>query len=142
MALKRVTRAVNDEYCGRSAGRRDRPARGGEERTMETTKTVAATDATFDDEVLKSESLVLVDFWAPWCGPCRLVAPVLEEIAGENTGKVKVVKVNVDENPGVSQRYGIRSIPTMMFFKGGSQVDTLIGAAQKQHIQEKVDTHG
>ena len=109
---------------------------------METTNTVAATDATFDDEVLKSESLVLVDFWAPWCGPCRLVAPVLEEIAGENTNKVKIVKVNVDENPGVSQRYGIRSIPTMMFFKGGSQVDTLIGAAQKQHIQEKVDAHG
>jgi len=109
---------------------------------METTNTVAATDATFDDEVLKSESLVLVDFWAPWCGPCRLVAPVLEEIAGENTGKVKIVKVNVDENPGVSQRYGIRSIQTMMFFKGGSQVDTLIGAAQKQHIQEKVDAHG
>jgi len=109
---------------------------------METTNTVAATDATFDDEVLKSESLVLVDFWAPWCGPCRLVAPVLEEIAGENTDKVKIVKVNVDENPGVSQRYSIRSIPTMMFFKGGSQVDTLIGAAQKQHIQEKVDAHG
>ena len=109
---------------------------------METTNTVAATDATFDNEVLKSESLVLVDFWAPWCGPCRLVAPVLEEIAGENADKVKIVKVNVDENPGVSQRYGIRSIPTMMFFKGGSQVDTLIGAAQKQHIQEKVDAHG
>ena len=102
-------------------------------------KTVAGTDGNFDAEVLKSDVLVVVDFWAPWCGPCRLVGPILEEIADENDGKLKVVKVNVDENPALSQRYGIRGIPTMMFFKGGDQVDMTVGAAMKDHIQEKID---
>jgi len=102
-------------------------------------KTVEGTDSNFDAEVLKSDVLVLVDFWAPWCGPCRLVGPVLEEIADENDGKLKVVKVNVDENTEMPQRYGIRGIPTMVFFKGGEQVDTTVGAAMKDRIQEKVD---
>ena len=100
---------------------------------------VAGTESNFDAEVLKAETLVLVDFWAPWCGPCRLVGPVLDEIATENDGKVKVVKVNVDENPALAQRYGIRGIPTMMFFKGGEQVDMTVGAAMKDSIQAKID---
>ncbi|MFH1864872.1 MAG: thioredoxin [Candidatus Eisenbacteria bacterium] len=102
-------------------------------------KAVAGTDANFEAEVLKSDVLVLVDFWAPWCGPCRLVGPVLEELADENADKLKVVKVNVDENSALSQRYGIRGIPTMMFFKGGKQVDLTVGAAMKNSIQEKID---
>ncbi len=102
-------------------------------------KTMAGTDGNFEVEVLKSDKLVVVDFWAPWCGPCRLVGPILEEIADDNDGKLKVVKVNVDENPALAQHYGIRGIPTMMFFKGGEQVDMTVGAAMKNSIQEKVD---
>ncbi|MCK4512383.1 thioredoxin [bacterium] len=102
-------------------------------------KTMAGTDGNFEVEVLNSDKLVVVDFWAPWCGPCRLVGPILEEIAEDNDGKLKVVKVNVDENPVLAQRYGIRGIPTMMFFKGGEQVDMTVGAAMKDRIQEKVD---
>ncbi len=107
---------------------------------METTKTIAITEGTFENEVEKSSIPVVVDFWAPWCGPCRIVGPILEEIAVENEGKVKVAKVNVDENPGLAQRFGIRGIPTMMFFKGGDTVGQMVGAASKERIQETIDS--
>lgn len=100
---------------------------------------VSVTDATFKDEVLDSEVPVLVDFWAPWCGPCRMVAPVVEEIATEYDGKVKVVKVNTDENSAVASQYGIRSIPTLMIFKGGQKVDLLVGAVPKTKIEATLE---
>jgi len=86
------------------------------------------TDATFQSEVLGASEPVLVDFWAEWCGPCRAIAPVLEEISTELAGKVKIVKLNVDENPSIAMQYGVRSIPTMILYKGGQAVDMKIGA--------------
>lgn len=90
--------------------------------------TVAVTDDTFDAEVKNSDIPVLVDFWAEWCGPCRAIAPVLEELSSELAGKVKIVKLNVDENPNTTVKYGVRSIPTMILFKGGEAADMKIGA--------------
>ena len=100
--------------------------------------TIEGTDTNFDQEVLKSEIPVLVDFWAPWCGPCRMVGPSVEELAEELTGKLKVVKVNTDENQEVAIKYGIRSIPTLGIFKDGNMVDGLIGAVPKQTIKNKL----
>jgi thioredoxin len=93
--------------------------------------TKIVTDATFDVDVLKSDKPVIVDYWAEWCGPCRMVAPVLEEIAQEHGDKISVVKLNIDENPEVSQRYGILQIPTMNVFSGGEVVKQIIGAKPK-----------
>jgi thioredoxin 1 len=92
------------------------------------------TDADFESEVLTASGLVLVDFWAEWCGPCRMLGPVLEEIASEMGGKVKVVKVNVDQNPATPTKYGIRSIPTMILFKDGQLVETKVGSIPKQSL--------
>jgi thioredoxin 1 len=93
-------------------------------------------DATFDSEVLKAQETVVVDFWAEWCGPCRMIAPALEEIAGTMAGKVKVVKLNVDENPATATKYGIMSIPTLMIFKNGQLASRQIGAAPKQKLEQ------
>jgi thioredoxin 1 len=96
--------------------------------------TAKVTDASFDADVIKSNEPVVVDFWAEWCGPCRMIAPALEEIATEMKGKVKIAKLNVDENPGVAGKYGIRSIPTLMVFKDGRQVATKTGAGPKSEL--------
>ncbi|MBH8562284.1 thioredoxin [Nostoc sp. CENA67] len=99
------------------------------------------TDSTFKEEVLESGLPVLVDFWAPWCGPCRMVAPVLEEIAQQYAGLLKVVKVNTDANPNVASQYGIRSIPTLMIFKGGVKVDMVVGAVPKSTLASTLDKY-
>ena len=103
--------------------------------------TIEGTDNNFDQEVLKSDIPVLVDFWAPWCGPCRMVSPLVDELAEELTGKLKVVKVNTDENQEIAVKYGIRSIPTLSIFKDGNIVDGVIGAVPKQTIKDKLLPH-
>ena len=100
---------------------------------------IDASDQTFEDEVIKSDLPVLVDLWAPWCGPCRMVAPVIESLAGKYEGKAKFCRVNVDENPQTAAKYGVMSIPTLMFFKGGEVVDTVIGAVSEQALEPKLD---
>ena len=97
-------------------------------------------DATFDTEVLKSSSPVVVDFWAEWCGPCRMIAPALEEIAGAMGDKVKIVKLNVDENPATAAKFGIMSIPTLMLFKNGELASRQVGAAPKQKLEQWITT--
>ena len=97
----------------------------------DTTTTKAVTDDSFAVDVLQSEKAVLVDFWAEWCGPCRQVSPILEEIAGEHADKIEIVKLNVDENPRTAADYGITSIPTMSVFQGGEIVKTIVGAKPK-----------
>ena len=99
---------------------------------------VTLQDATFDTEVLKSDTPVLVDFWAVWCGPCKAIAPTVEELAKQYKGKVKIAKMDVDEHQQVPQRFGIRSIPTLLVFKGGRVVDTIIGAVSKAKIEESL----
>ncbi len=102
-------------------------------------KPTAVSDGDFDAEVLQAEVPVLVDFWADWCGPCKIVAPVVEELASDYDGKVKFAKVDVDANPVTAGTYGIRSIPTLLFFKDGKPVQQVVGAVPKQVLQEQID---
>lgn len=102
---------------------------------------VHVTDENFENEVLKSEGLVLVDFWAPWCGPCRMLGPILEELEKEMGEKIKVCKVNVDEESTLAQKYGIMSIPAVFVFNSGDVVETMIGLQPKESLQETVNKH-
>lgn len=97
-------------------------------------------DQTFDQEVLKAETPVLIDFWAPWCGPCKAIAPVVEEVAGTYAGRLKVVKMNVDDNPQTPSRYGVRGIPNLILFKRGQVADQIVGAVPKAHLVKAIDT--
>lgn len=104
-------------------------------------KPIEITESNFENEVLKSDKPVLIDIWAEWCGPCRMVAPIVEEIAKEYDGKIKVGKLDVDANPAVSMQYGIRSIPTLLIFKSGKVVDQIIGAVPKRNIVQKLEKY-
>jgi len=102
-------------------------------------KATPVSSTNWDTEVCKADGLVLVDFWAVWCGPCQMVAPIVDELASEYNGKLKFMKLNTDENPDVAGRYGIMSIPTLLFFKGGQPVDKVVGAVPKKVLKDAID---
>jgi thioredoxin 1 len=114
---------------------------GAERRGMAGNGIVEITDSNFDQDVLKSESLVLVDFWAAWCGPCRAIAPIVDELATQYQGKVKVGKMDVDRNSATPMRYGVRGIPTLLLFKGGQVKEQIVGYVPKETIQKALDKH-
>ena len=103
--------------------------------------TSVVNDQTFEQDVLKSDVPVLVDFWAPWCGPCRMIAPLIDQLAEEYAGKLKAVKLNTDESPSIATEYGIRSIPTVMIFKDGKKMDTVIGAVPKSTLTGTIEKY-
>lgn len=105
------------------------------------TKPVVVTDESFDADVLQSDLPVLLDFWAVWCGPCRAIAPILEQIAMEYDGRLKVARLDVDQNPGTAIRYGVRSIPTLILFKNGQEATRVIGAMPKERLLSKIKPH-
>ncbi|MFQ5889226.1 MAG: thioredoxin [Gemmatimonadota bacterium] len=107
-----------------------------------TVEPVTITDANFAEEIESSTGLALVDFWAEWCGPCRIVGPVVQELANEYAGRVKVGKLDVDANRATPARFNIRSIPSILFFKDGELVDTVVGAVPKAHLEKKIEEHG
>ncbi len=104
-------------------------------------KIVYVTDDTFEEEVVNAEGPVLVDYWADWCGPCKMIAPILDEIATEYDGKLKIAKLNIDENPGTPPKFGIRGIPTLMLFKGGNVEATKVGAVSKSQLTAFIDSN-
>jgi thioredoxin 1 len=114
------------------------PRRGGK---AEMGKPVLVTDATFEQEIEKHDGLAVVDFWATWCGPCRMIAPILDQLAGEYEGKVKVAKLDVDSNIQTATRFNVRSIPMLLFFKGGKLVDQIVGAVPRPTIESKFQQH-
>ena len=111
------------------------------EKPMSNPLIVNTTDAQFEADVLSADGLVLVDYWAPWCGPCKMIAPILDDLAGEYEGKVKIVKVNVDDNPASAAKYGVRGIPTLSLFKGGQVVATKVGALAKSQLTAFLDSN-
>ena len=121
-------------------GRPDHPTKASHSKEIRVMANVTEiTDADFEAEVLQSTQPVLIDFWAPWCGPCRMVAPMVEELAAENAGSIKVAKVNVDDSPNAATRFNVSSIPTLMIFKDGEVVGRLVGAQPKQRLQDAID---
>ncbi len=108
---------------------------------MASTAILEVTDANFDQEVLKSDQPVLIDFWAVWCGPCKALSPIVDQVAESYSGKVKVAKMNVDQNPGTPGRYGIRGIPTLLIFKDGQVKEQIVGYVPKETIEKVIDKH-
>lgn len=108
---------------------------------MASTAILEVTDANFDQEVLKSDQPVLIDFWAVWCGPCKALSPIVDEVAQSYAGRVKVAKMNVDQNQGTPGRYGIRGIPTLLIFKGGQVKEQIVGYVPKETIEKAIDKH-
>lgn len=108
---------------------------------MASDHTTTVTDDSFENEVERSDTLTLVDFWAEWCGPCKMIAPTIEELAEQYSERLKVVKLDVDENQRTAQKYAVRSIPSLLFFKGGQVVDTVVGAVRKQRLEEVIEAH-
>ncbi len=108
---------------------------------MEAVQPIEVTDQSFANEIESANGLAMVDFWAAWCGPCRMVAPVVEQLAQKYAGRLKVAKLDVDDNPKTPQRFNVRSIPTILFFKDGKHVDTVVGAVPKPHLENKIELH-